>query len=155
MTDENSGVFVGAANPNAANVSNAPFFGDVVVTKVADTSDANNGKRLTGAEFTLYEWNGTEYTEKAKLKDQGDGTYTSDRVFYTTQNEGKFRVDGDEGSGWIHGNVADPWDFVLAKDTQSYTYTFKNPYGFHYKFVKVDPDHDNKRVARLLLRTAG
>ena len=49
ITDETSGVFVGAANPNAANVSNAPFFGDIVVTKVADTSDANNGKKLIGS----------------------------------------------------------------------------------------------------------
>ena len=146
IEDENSGIFIGAANPNAANVSNAPFFGDIVVTKVADTSDANNGKKLTGAEFTLYEWNGTEYTEKAKLKDQGDGTYTSDRVFYTTQNEGKFRVvETKAPDGYMA--VADPWDFVLTKDTQSYTYTFKNPYGFHYKFVKVDPDHGNKKVA--------
>lgn len=58
--------------------------------------DANNPeKRLSGAEFKLAEWNGSEYdTENwlATLTDNGDGTYSYYGLVKNSTNEGKFMI---------------------------------------------------------------
>lgn len=58
--------------------------------------DANNPeKKLSGAEFKLAEWNGSEYDTDnwlATLVDNGDGTYSYYGLVKNSINEGKFMI---------------------------------------------------------------
>lgn len=56
-------------------------------------TDADTNAVLTGAEFTLYEWNGTDYEVKGKLSDaKVSGTYVYDDLQTTLKNAGKYRI---------------------------------------------------------------
>ena len=58
-------------------------------------TDSITGEVLTGAIFGLYEWNGSSYVRKSTLKDNGNGTYTTEVMIYRDGeggNEGKFKI---------------------------------------------------------------
>ena len=56
--------------------------------------DSSSGEALSGAEFTLYEWDGTEYTKLGMLTPSADetGTYVYPVLQTTEKDEGKFKI---------------------------------------------------------------
>ena len=117
--------------------------------------DAVTGQELSGAEFTLYEWSAAagNYTEVAKLTDQEDGTYTlfgytpratgayyeTDKLIYTQDNSGKFKV---AETGLPAGHTG-TWEreFVLDEDGKTFVYTAENtPWYGTVSLTKLDAD---------------
>lgn len=138
ITSVSSGIFLDGTN--SASNGNYPISGSVKVTKLAETEDERNGRGLAGAEFTLYQWNGTEYVELYRLIDQNDGTYTSGTLYYSAENEGRFRVMETKAPEGFCVN-GEPFDFTLSRDTLLHEKTVKNRYSVKYSFVKLDRDH--------------
>lgn len=55
--------------------------------------DSDTGIPLEGAEFTLYEWNGSDYMDKEKLVwDSARQLYESSELKITEQNSGRYKV---------------------------------------------------------------
>ncbi len=105
------------------DVTNTPFKGTVKVTK----TDSLTGKKLTGAKFRCYAWDGAEYTvDKGLLTDNGDGTYTGN-YYYNNDNLGKFKIieeDNPDGYTGIWSST-----FVISANgssTQVFTYDVTN-----------------------------
>lgn len=71
-------------------------------------TDAETGNSLTGAVFTLDQWSmaGNKYISVGNLTDRGDGSYILDRLAYTDDNQGMFKVrelqapPGHTSEGW-------------------------------------------------------
>lgn len=88
-----------------------------VITKIpaipskvsVEKKDGLTGEKLSGAEFSIYEWNKGSYktTPLAVLKQDEDGIYTSKEILtYTGENQGKFKIAevkapvGYQNKGW-------------------------------------------------------
>ncbi|MCI8832953.1 MAG: hypothetical protein HFJ19_01945 [Clostridia bacterium] len=68
-----------------------PYSATVTLKK----TDSITGEVLTGATFGLYEWNGSSYVRKSTLRDNGNGTYTTEVMIYRDGpggNDGKFKI---------------------------------------------------------------
>ena len=115
-------------------VTDEEWQGTVTITK----TDSLTGYALTGAVFSLYEYRAAdgEYVYRETLTDSGDGTYRSGTLYYTSGNQGRFRVaettapKGYGNSGWAQ-------NFALTKEEQTLQYSVKNT-PTRYRFVKMD-----------------
>lgn len=81
-------------------------------------------ENLPNAEFTLYEWNGTEYVEKEVITDtDGDGLYTSKEYEWNTITQGKYKL-LETGVPKYHKNLNFGMEYAINKlKTQNYTIT--------------------------------
>lgn len=94
---------------------------DLIITKKS-TSDFESGERkLTGATFGLYAWNGTSYVKKvAESVDNGDGTYGFAKINYMDAIDGKFLVKEENAPK----GYCKPYYFYNSGDSSDY-----NTYG--------------------------
>lgn len=70
-------------------LTNHPICGRVELKK----ADADTGSLLAGAEFTVYEWDGTDYVKAGVLEwNEVDCDYISGDLLWTKENQGKFKV---------------------------------------------------------------
>lgn len=59
--------------------------------------DASTGEALSGAEFSLWAWDGTRYAKKVgNFQDQGDGSYRIAGIKYTQATDGWFLIKEDQ-----------------------------------------------------------
>ncbi len=75
------------------NITNEPNKIKIQAIKV----DSETRKRISGATFTIYEWNKEKgayeiYTKSNTLEFQGDRSYLSGWLYANRKNEGKFRI---------------------------------------------------------------
>jgi len=86
--------------------------------------DSITEENLPNAEFTLYEWNGTEYVEKEVITDtDGDGLYTSKEYEWNTTTQGKYKI-LETGVPKYHKNLNFSMEYTINKlKTQNYTIT--------------------------------
>ena len=102
-------------------IKNQPWSGSAAVTK----KDALSGHNIKGAVFTLQEWNGNQYANKKTLTDNGDGTYSTGTLYYSTSNQGRYKIVettapiGYTNSGWNQ-------EFTISANGQNFTYEIKN-----------------------------
>ncbi len=102
-------------------VENYPWTGQALLTK----QDAQSYRNVTGAVFTLQEWNGSQYSDLRLLQDNGNGTYSTGPLYYSVKNQGRFRIlettapAGYQNSGWSQ-------EFVLSSSGQFFRYTVSN-----------------------------
>ncbi|MBE5921503.1 MAG: hypothetical protein E7269_01965 [Lachnospiraceae bacterium] len=122
-----------------AEARNTPYEGDVTVTKI----DNLTGEKLGGAEFILYEWNGSDYRTRGTLMDNGDGTYSTDILYYTQSNEGKFKI---AEIGVPYGYAQDSaWEeaFELTRASQDFVFIAANtPITGSLLLKKVDSENN-------------
>jgi uncharacterized surface anchored protein len=80
-----------------------PWNVTVNITKVEKN---NTTKTLSGAVFTIYEWNGKKYVKSSTITTDKNGKAESPTLYYTTKNKGKWKIketkapDGYKLSGW-------------------------------------------------------
>jgi hypothetical protein len=110
--------------------------GDLVIRK----KNSENGKALPGAVFTLYEYSAVsgEYRSAGELSDEGDGTYTFGSLYYTSENQGRFRAEETEAAP---GYVNSGWsrEFVLSGEKENFIWDVENE-PTRYRFLKTDEE---------------
>ncbi len=81
----------------------------VASSVLVEKRDARTKEKLPGAEFAVYEWNGSSYegSPAVTLKNEQTGIYQSGNVlYYSAKNQGKFKIveekapQGYEKNGW-------------------------------------------------------
>lgn len=126
----------GAARSDSRySVTDEEWQGEIRVRKASP-----EGESLPGAVFTLYEYSqgSGAYRVLGSLTDQGDGTYVSPRLYYTAENQGRFRVEETQApAGYLNGNWAE--DFVLTKEEEIFVREVENR-PTRYRFFKTDTD---------------
>ena len=101
----------------------------IVLTKIpavpsgvqVEKKDIRTGTLLAGAEFSVYEWNGSSYkTEPLMvLKNSENGIYSSGNILrYTTENQGKFKIAETKAP---QGYMLENWtkEFTISGFSQS------------------------------------
>lgn len=98
--------------------------GHITITK----TDQDSSETLTGAEFSIYAWDGTDYTTLAATTvDQKNGTYTAD-VVYDDRNQGKFKIVEEKNPSGYTGTWMQEFSISYTGATdQNFTYTATNP----------------------------
>jgi len=115
-------------------VINTSWQGSVELTKI----DSLTQNLLSGAVFMLQEWDGSKYTDKVTLTDNGDGTYASGTLKYSEKNQGKFKL-VEISAPLNYLNEGWSQEFTLTQATQTITYTVENaPFTALVKIIKVD-----------------
>lgn len=124
-----------ARSNNYYTVADEEWQGEIRVRK-----SSPEGKALSGAVFTLYEYSEEEggYQVIGNLAEQGDGTYVSPLLYYTADNQGRFRVEEAKApSGYLNGMWAE--DFVLAEEEELFVRDVENQ-PTRYRFAKTDSE---------------
>ena len=115
-------------------VINTSWQGTVELTK----TDSLTQNLLSGAVFMLQEWDGSNYTDKVTLTDNGYGTYAASTLKYSEKNQGKFKI-VEISAPLNYLNEGWSQEFTLTQPTQTFTYTVENtPFTALVKIVKVD-----------------
>ncbi|WP_434309439.1 MSCRAMM family protein [Hominifimenecus sp. rT4P-3] len=117
-------------------VTNNPWQASVQVEK----RDAESGNKISGAKFSLLEWDGSQYTPKGFLTDRGDGVYFAEKLAYTPSNQGKFKIQETKAPD---GYVNDEWsqEFVITRQDQAFSYSLENtPMKGQIRIAKEDEE---------------
>lgn len=88
-------------------------------------SDIMTDMPLTGAIFALKEWSKDKNTwlSKCILKDNGDGTYVTDELIYTTQNEGKFIISEIKAPAGYLNDGYESEELLLSSEQRAFDLT--------------------------------
>ena len=109
--------------------------------------DSITGEILNGATFGLYEWNGSTYERKSTLRDNGNGTYTTELMIYTDRNAGKYKIK-EETAPTYYTNTGYEKEIILTEAGRNdYTigYDMTNePNKVKVKAIKVDSETGNR-----------
>lgn len=122
-----------ARQNNPYTVIDEEWQGEIQVKKLS-----SEGEVLSGAVFTLYEYSEKNggYQTVGNLADQGDGTYVSEHLYYTADNQGRFRVEESQApAGYLNEGWSE--EFVLAKENEIFVREVENQ-PTRYRFAKID-----------------
>ena len=124
---------------NAPTVPNTPFLGKVSLQK----TDGRTNNIIEGAEFKIQEWNVMQnkyvdssyhFTHNIVTK-----TYESNDLFYSIDNQGKFKIVETKAPNGYIGNWTQ--EFTITSNNQMFTYTAPNePFNGKIEIKKIDEE---------------
>ena len=107
------------------NVKNEVYKGSIVIEK----TDSEDGTDLTGAEFTLYEWNKEKnsYEKYGLLEyDAAAKRYKKLGMRWTASNEGRFKaVETKAPKGYVNGGWNQEFTISVTGNTVTQTFSYK------------------------------
>lgn len=127
---------VASGQVTSMTLTDTPWNGSVTVTKRDSVTDAV----LPGAAFTVYEGSGSGWKAVGTLTDNGNGAYTSGKLYWTKDNQGMFRVE-ESAAPAHHVNAGWSQEFELTESdkTQYFSFTLTNQPSM-FRFIKVTED---------------
>ena len=109
--------------------------------------DSITEEKITGAIFTLYEWNGSEYVEKETIRDEdGDGIYTTGYYAWNPVTNGKYKI-VETQTPENHQDSGFEMEFLIEElHAQDYTTqpNYSNP-NHKITYTKKEPDDLDRR----------
>lgn len=109
-------------------------------------TDAETGEPLSGAKFSLWLYDGKQYSKKAgDFKDLGDGSYAYSDIEYTSTVDGRFLIREDQApepydENYVKENAADEQDYAVyggrqirMKEDGFWSENVKDPFTFRDK----------------------
>ncbi len=168
----NKGYYVKSVTVNGVTQSNLNLaggsytFGDIKENSTIDVvcepncakitlrkTDSITSENLSGATFTLYEWNknSSNWSVKGTLIDNGNGTYSTTVFSYSETNEGKYKID-ETSAPLYYTNSGHSIEFTISElgyheysHTSDGKYIVTNvPWKVNVQAVKIDSETGNK-----------
>ena len=124
---------------NAPTVPNTPFSGKVSLQK----TDSRTSNIIEGAEFEIQEWSviQNKYIDSSYnfTYNIATKTYESNDLFYSVDNQGKFKIVETKAPNGYIGNWTQ--EFTITSNNQAFTYTAPNePFNGKIEIKKVDDE---------------
>lgn len=120
----------------SGKIVNENWEGSVEVTKQDE-----KGVKLSGAEFTVYAWSGSDYSNKVgTLTESGTGVYTISGLTWIPTNQGRFKVVETKAPEGYYPDFSE--SFILTADNQKFTFTATNE-EISLKVVKKDASSED------------
>ena len=108
-----------------------------IKVNIHKTSSTNNAN-LPGAEFTIYQWNGEKYTKYKTLITGSNGTVSTDWLYYTKTNQGKWRIiETKPPAGYKKDSAQKDYQIKAGNTDSTLTYDKKNTPEQYYGYISI------------------